>query len=114
MSVDMDSKVVGYFGYTDKGVLCNKDACLVIGSAALLRERPGAKNAQIIPARFGEIVTVIERTSDHYALDRLAYWRFYALVQKARKSWNLPHPDTVRSKFVRIGRAILNKRRPGS
>ena len=114
MSVDMDNTVVGYFGYTDRGALCSNQACLVIGSAAALRERPGAKNAQIIKARFGEIVTVIERTSDYYAFDRSAYRRFYLLVQMARKSWCLPHPDTVRSELVHIGGGIGNKKRLSS
>ena len=114
MSVDVDNTVVGYFGYTDKGMLCNNQAGLVIGSAASLRERPGAKNAQIIKARFGEIVTVIERTGDYYAFDRSAYRRFYALVQKVRKSWRLPHPDTVRSELVHVGGGIRNKKRLSS
>ena len=115
MSVDIDNTVVGYVGYTFKGVLLrNHQACLVTRSAASLRERPGGKNAQIIKVRFGEIVTIIERTRDYYAFDRPAYRRFYALVQKARKSWDLPHPDTVRLELVHVGGGVRNKRRSGS
>ena len=103
MSVDIDSKVVGYVSYTSKGMLCNDHACLVIGSAAALRRHPGARNSRIIKARFGEIVTIIERTGAHYAFDLPAYRRFYALVQKAKKPWNLTHPDAVRLELVHVG-----------
>ena len=107
MSVDIDSEVVGYVGYTSKGMLCNDHACLVTGSAASLRRHPRAKNSRIIKARFGEIVMVIEQTGAHYAFDLPAYRRFYALVQKAKLPWNLSHPDTIRLDLVCVG--ILNR-----
>ena len=105
MSIDMDSKVVGYVSYTSKGMLCvgEDHACLVAGSIASLRERFGAeKNAQIVKVRFGEIVSVID-LGGPYAFDLPAYRRFYPLVQKAKIPWNLPHPDTVRLDLVHVG-----------
>ncbi len=108
MSIDMDSRVVGYVSYTSKGMLCvgEDHACLVAGSAASLRERFGAKNARIVKARFGEIVSLID-LGGLYAFDLPAYRRFYPLVQKAEIPWNLPHPDTIRLDLVHVG--ILHK-----
>ena len=109
MSVDMDSKVVGYVSYASgRGMLCvgEDQACLVAGSAVLLRKRFSAKNAQILKARFGEIAFAIER-GGAYAFDLPAYRRFYPLVQKTEKPWHLPHPDTIRLDLVYVG--ILNR-----
>ncbi len=104
MSIDIDSTVVGYVSYTSKGVLCvgEDHACLVAGSAASLRNRFGVKNARILKARVGEIVSVIE-LGGSYAFDLPAYRRFYPLAQKAKKPWNLPHPDTIRLDLVFVG-----------
>ena len=109
MAVDMDSKVVGYVSYRPgRGMLCvgEDQACLVAGSAVLLRKRFRAKHSQILEARFGEIISTIERGGP-YAFDLLAYRRFYSLVQKAGKPWHLSHPDTLRLDLVYVG--MLNR-----
>ena len=109
MSVDMDSKVVGYVSYKPgRGMFCigEDHACLVTGSMAEIRKRSKARGAQILEARFGEIVFAIE-LGGAYAFDLSAYRLFYPLAQKARKPWNLPHPDTVRLDLVYVG--VLNR-----
>ena len=109
MSADMDSKVVGYVSYKPgHGMFCvgEDHACLVTGSPAAMRKHAKVKNTRILKARFGEIVSVIE-LGGPYAFDLPAYRRFYPLAQKAKKPWNLPHPDTVRLDLVYVG--ILTK-----
>ena len=105
MVVDINSMVVGYVSYRPgDGMLCVgvDQACLVAGSAVLLRKRFGAQDAQIVEARFGEILSAIEQ-GDPYTFDRLAYRRFYPLAQKAERPWNLPHPNTIRLDLVYVG-----------
>ena len=103
MSIDIDSKVVGYVAYTSKGMVCvDNHACLVAGSINALRNRFEVKNERIAKARFGEIITIIELGAP-YAFDQLAYRRFYALVQKAKIPLNLSHPDTMRLDLMYVG-----------
>ena len=109
MSVDIDSKVVGYVSLMPgPSMFCCDKACLVAGSAALLRERIRTKSPQLISvsqiakARFGEITAVIE-LGDSYAFDLPAYRRFYTLAQRAKKPWDLIDPDAVRTELVYVG-----------
>ena len=109
MSTDIDSKVVGYVAYKPgRGMFCvgEDHACLIAGSGAALRKHFGVKNSQILKTCFGEIAFGIERGGP-YAFDLPAYRRFYPLAQKAKKPWNLPHPDTVRLDLVHVG--VLNR-----
>ena len=104
MSIDIDSKVVGYVAYTSKGMLCvgENHACLVAGSVDALRNRFEVKNERIAKARFDEIMFGIKHGGP-YAFDQLAYRRFYALVQKAKIPLNLSHPDTMRLDLMYVG-----------
>ena len=108
MSIDIDSKVVGYVSYKPGGgMFCTDRACLVAGSADALRERIASDNPQstdvgrIMKARFGEIAMVVE-LGGPYAFDLPAYRRFYALAQRAKKPWDLIDPDEVRLDLVRV------------
>ena len=109
MSIDIDSKVVGYAAYKPgRGMFCvgEDHACLVTGSVDSLREKAKGKNIHILKARFGEIMAAIE-LGGLYAFDLPAYRRFYSLVQKTKIPWNLSHPDTMRLDLMYVG--ILNR-----
>ena len=46
---------------------------------------------------------VMELTDARYAFELPAYRRFYKLVQMARPSWDLIHPDAVRGDLANVG-----------
>ena len=82
MSVDRDSKVVGYVSYKPgRGMFCvgEDHACLVTGSVAEIRKRSKVRGAQILKARFGEIVFAIELGGPMHLICRpigaFTHWR---------------------------------------
>ena len=105
MSTDIDNEVVGYVSYKPgRGMFCigEDHSCLVTGSPAAMRKHAKVKNTRILKARFGQIAFGIEH-GGLYAFELPAYRRFYPLAQKAKKTWNLPHPDTIRLELVHVG-----------
>ena len=87
MSIDNDTKVIGYFAYSsDGGVVCDGDACVIAGSDSDLRtylSRMGAEESHctLKKTRFGEIMRGIS-LGGAYAFDEAAYNRFYPLAQR--------------------------------
>ena len=89
MSVERDSKVIGYFAYASPvEVVCTDTACVIAGSEAAMREflaelDPGSATRHAIrKTRFGEIVTGMKRGAP-YAFDEEAYGRFCPLALEA-------------------------------
>ena len=106
MLIDTSRIVVGYIYRTSgKDVFCHHHACVVFESPASLRKRVGQSvhADQIIKAHFADIVMVMELTDARYAFELPAYRRFYKLVQMARPSWDLIHPDAVRGDLANVG-----------
>ena len=106
MLIDTSRIVVGYIYRTSgKNVFCHHRACVVFKSPASLRKRVGQsiQADQILKAHFADIVMVMELTDARYAFELPAYRRFYRLVQMARPSWDLIHPDAVVGDLANVG-----------
>ena len=80
-------KVIGYFSYSETGVFCDGDACVISGtkksmSTYINQMLPHHNEENIIKkTRFGEIISGLER-GGAYAFDREAYIQFFSLAQK--------------------------------
>jgi hypothetical protein len=80
-------KVIGYFSYSETGVFCDGDACVIAGtkkwmSTYIKQMLPHHNEEKIIKkTRFCEIISGLER-GGAYAFDRAAYIQFFSLAQK--------------------------------
>lgn len=81
------SKVVGYFSYTNSGVVfCDGDACVIAGSEELMESylhklSDGGSNRDIIKkTRFGEIMNGMKR-GGAYAFDKESYDKFLSFAK---------------------------------
>ena len=97
MSLDIDSKVIGYFAYSSPSeVVCDGDACVISGSENemqkyLLSVSSGAsKKSTIKKTRFSEIHRGMKMGAS-YAFDEQSYNRFYPLAN--RVGYNLKEED---------------------
>jgi len=97
MSVDTDSKVIGYFAYlSPMEVICDGDACVIYGSeqavhSYLQKISPETSKAITIKkTRFGEIIQGMKLGAP-YAFDEQSYNRFYPLAN--RIGFNLKEED---------------------
>ena len=80
-----ESKVIGYFSYTNSGgVCCDGDACVIAGTEEKMKfyinrmEKSNEKDI-IKKTRFGEIVNGMGQ-GGAYAFDEESYNRFYDLA----------------------------------
>ncbi len=81
-------KVIGYFSYSEIGVFCDGDACVISGtkksmSTYINQMLPHHHNEENIikKTRFGEIIGGLER-GGAYAFDKEAYIQFFSLARK--------------------------------
>lgn len=79
-------KVVGYFSYSETGVFCDGDACIISGTKRLISTYINqmlhhSEENIIKKTRFGEIISGLERGAA-YAFDKDAYIIFLALAHK--------------------------------
>jgi hypothetical protein len=80
------SKVVGYFSYTNSGVVfCDGDACVIAGSEELMKSYllkiPTGDSRDIIKkTRFGEIINGMKQ-GGAYAFDKESYDKFLFLAK---------------------------------
>jgi hypothetical protein len=107
-----ESKVVGYFSYTNAGgVCCDGDACIIAGTEERMKYyiNKMGKSCQkdiIKKTRFGEIISGIKQ-GWAYAFDEGAYSRFYDLAtingitDLPKKEEFLGRPD-AKMHFIRI------------
>jgi hypothetical protein len=111
MSVNRDTKVIGYFAYVPPmNAFCDGDACIVAGSETALRDYIAALNPddvnknRVKKTRFGEIMRGIGLGAA-YAFDADAYNRFFPLAQEeglnvGPEDFSQPSPTGMH--FVRI------------
>jgi hypothetical protein len=90
-------KVIGYFSYSEIGVFCDDDACVISGTKKSMltyinQMLPHHHNEGNIikKTRFDEIIGGLER-GGAYAFDKEAYIQFFSLAQKHGIS-DLPTP----------------------
>jgi len=88
MSLDDNSKVIGYFAIVPPvDVLCEGDACVIAGSEMSMKKYLStlAPNSlakfQVKKTRFGEILEGMQRGAP-YAFDEASYNRFYPIANK--------------------------------
>ncbi|VAW71801.1 hypothetical protein MNBD_GAMMA12-2129 [hydrothermal vent metagenome] len=88
MSLDNDSKVIGYFAkLSPTEVVCEGDACVISGSEKNMKIylKSVTSNAQqhvtIKKTRFGEIIQGLNLGAP-YAFDEQSYNRFYPIANK--------------------------------
>ncbi len=88
MSIDIDSKVIGYFAFNSPSeVICDGDACVISGSEQSMRgyiKSTSSKSSSTITikkTRFGDIVKGMKMGAP-YAFDEQSYNRFYPLANK--------------------------------
>ena len=92
-------KVIGYFSYTNSGVvLCDGDACVIAGSEELIKNYLSRKSSVsskdiIKKTRFGEIINGMNK-GGAYAFDEEAFARFLS-VAKLNKLPGLPDDCSV-------------------
>lgn len=97
MSLDIDSKVIGYFAnLSPTEVVCDGDACVISGSEeemigylqSISNEAP--KQVKVKKTRFVEIIQGM-KMGGAYAFDEQSYGRFYPLANKI--GFNLKKED---------------------
>ena len=88
MSIDIDSKVIGYFAFSSPTeVVCDGDACVIAGSEQAMRNyldsvsAEASKKGAIRKTRFGEIIQGM-KMGGLYAFDEQSYNRFYPLANR--------------------------------
>jgi hypothetical protein len=108
MSINDDSKIIGYFARLPNTVFCDGDACIIAGSETALKNYlsemiPKDDSKYILKkTRFGEIMRGLNH-GGAYAFDDIAYNRFYPLAKRtADAEDNLP--TGVKTRFIRIMR----------
>jgi len=97
MSVDDESKVIGYFAFVPPSeALCEGDACVIAGSESSIKEYlssmapDSTKQFRIKKTRFGEILQGMKRGAP-YAFDETSYNRFFPIANKF--GFNLKEED---------------------
>ena len=97
MSIDIESKVIGYFAFlSPMEVICDGDACVIAGSEQAMNNylesvSPESLNSVIIKkTRLSEIIRGMQHGAP-YAFDEAAYNRFYPLAN--RMGFNLKQED---------------------
>ena len=97
MSLDIDSKVIGYFAYNSPTeVICDGDACVISGSEEAMHNylksitSQSSTNVTIKKTRLGEITQGMKMGAS-YAFDELSYNRFFPLAN--RIGFNLKEED---------------------
>ena len=97
MSLNIDSKVIGYFAsLSPTDVVCDGDACVISGSEEEMIKylksisTDAANQAKIRKTRFGEIIQGMKMGAP-YAFDEQSYGRFYPLANKI--GFNLNEED---------------------
>ena len=87
MHLSIDTKVIGYFAYSQDSVFCGVDSCIIAGSEALMKnylQLLGNSNKSIRDtirkSRFGEIYTGL-RQGASYSFDKESYSRFLPLIE---------------------------------
>ena len=97
MSLDIDSKVIGFFAYSSPSeVICDGDACVISGSENemnkyLMSVLTNKSNKPTIKkTRFSEIIKGMKMGAP-YAFDEQSYNRFYPLAN--RVGYNLKEED---------------------
>ena len=110
-------KVVGYFSYSQSGVFCDGDACIIAGTESLMYSYMQAmmvpddqqeKEKSIVKkTKFGEILAGLAQ-GGAYAFDMEAYCKFFSFAKKYQLD-NFPVPGDFFSKqssaglhFIRI------------
>jgi hypothetical protein len=97
MSLNIDSKVIGYFvSLSPTEVVCDGDACVISGSEDKMKQylktisNEAPQQAKIRKTRFGEIIQGMKMGAP-YAFDEQSYGRFYPLANKI--GFNLKEED---------------------
>lgn len=96
MSLDIDSKVIGYFAFNSPlEVVCEGDACVISGSEQDMRNylnglSSTTEEVTIKKTRFSEIIQGMKMGAP-YAFDEHSYNRFYPLANKM--GFNLRNED---------------------
>ncbi len=97
MSLDIDSKVIGYFAFSSPSeVVCDGDACVISGSESEMKNfinsisSSTTKKTTIKKTRFSEIIKGMKLGAP-YAFDEQSYNRFYPLANKV--GFNLKEED---------------------
>ena len=97
MSLDNDSKVIGYFAkLSPTEVVCDGDACVISGSEQDMKKylksvsSDARQQVTIKKTRFGEIIQGLNLGAP-YAFDEQSYNRFYPIANKV--GFNLNKED---------------------
>ena len=88
MSIEIDSKVIGYFAFSSPTeVVCDGEACVIAGSERAMRDylefgsSCSAKRTTIKKTRLSDIIQGMKLGAP-YAFDERSYNRFYPLANK--------------------------------
>ena len=112
--------LLGYLVQTSRfTVLCDGDACLIVGSEAKLKAYLAALNTElpkpyeIKKARFEDVRRVLQ-LGGAYAFDEEAYNRFYPLAQKAGlkvgpEDFSTPPPPGLKRPALHLVRVQLRR-----